>query len=184
MEPVRYPKGSNAMALLSTILVDGGGRVSRQLRFRGQAIRHPLVFLWSLSLRRWAERSVILLVMQSLDNSIRVRLKSGLFGTRLTSTQDELTPNPNYIPIANEAARVAARTIGGEPTGAINEVLLDVPTTAQGHRLMEHAGSNIWTFLIRCGRLNPTRCRGGRHPGLDNRVPGWSAPWVIDYSAR
>jgi cholesterol oxidase len=130
IEPVRYPKGSNAMALLSTILVDGGGRVPRQLRFLCQAIRHPLVFLKSLSVRRWAERSVILLVMQSLDNRIRVRLKSGLFGTRLTSTQDESTPNPNYILIANEAARVAARTIGGEPTGAINEVLLDVPTTA------------------------------------------------------
>jgi cholesterol oxidase len=130
IEPVRYPPGSNAMGLLATILVDGGGRIPRQLRFLSQVIRHPIRFLRSLSVYRWSERSVILLVMQSLDNSIHVTLKRGRFGDRLRSSQDETTPNPSYIPIANEAARVAARSIGGYPGSAINEVLLDVPTTA------------------------------------------------------
>jgi cholesterol oxidase len=130
IEPVRYPKGSNAMGLLATILVDGGGRVPRQLRFFGQVVRHPVAFLRSLSVRRWAERSVILLVMQSLDNKVRLSLKKGVFGTRLKSTQDSKNPNPTYIPVGNEAARVAASTIGGSPSSAINEVLLDTPTTA------------------------------------------------------
>ena len=130
IEPVRYPRGSNVMGLLATILVDGGGKVPRQLRFLGQAVRHPITFARSISVRRWAERSVILLVMQSLDNKIKVTLKKGLFGTRLTSTQDSDTPNPSYIPVANEAARVAAESMGGFPGSSINEVLLDVPTTA------------------------------------------------------
>ena len=130
IEPVRYPKGSNVMGLLATILVDGGGRIPRQLRFLGQAARHPVQFLRSLSVRHWAERSVILLVMQSLDNKIRVSLKKGVFGTRLTSKQDSNTPNPSYIPVANEAARVAAESMDGFPGSSINEVLLDVPTTA------------------------------------------------------
>jgi cholesterol oxidase len=130
MEPVRYPRGSNVMGLLATILVDGGGRVPRQVRFLGKALRHPVAFLRSLSVRRWAERSVIILVMQSLDNRIRVSLKKGILGPRLTSSQDGDKPNPSYIPIANEAAKVAARTMGGFPGSAINEVLLDVPTTA------------------------------------------------------
>lgn len=130
IEPVRYPKGSNAMGLLATILVDGGGRVPRQLRFLSQAIHHPVAFLRSLSVRGWAERSVILLVMQSLDNKIKVSLKRGMGGTRLTSHQDSDTPNPNYIPVANEAARVAASSMSGFPGSAVNEVLLDVPTTA------------------------------------------------------
>jgi len=130
IEPVRYPKGSNVMGLLATILVDGGGKMPRQLRFLGQAIRHPVAFLRSLSVRRWAERSVILLVMQSLDNKIKVSLKRGVTGTRLTSRQDSDTPNPSYIPVANEAARVAATSMGGFPGSAINEVLLDVPTSA------------------------------------------------------
>ncbi len=130
IEPVRYPRGSNAMGLLATILVDGGGALPRQARFLGQVLRHPVRFAKTISVRRWAERSVILLVMQSLDNRIRVSLKKGLFGTRLTSTQDSADPNPTYIPVANEAARVVADTIGGQPSSALNEVLLDTPTTA------------------------------------------------------
>lgn len=127
IEPVRYPKGSNVMGLLATILVDGGGRVPRQLRFLGQVACHPVAFLRSLSVRHWAERSVILLVMQSLDNAIRVTLGRG---RRLRSSQDRGKPNPSYIPVANEAARVAAETMNGFPGSAVNEVLLDVPTTA------------------------------------------------------
>jgi cholesterol oxidase len=73
---------------------------------------------------------VILLVMQSLDNRLRVVLKRGVFGTRLRSSQDETSPTPSYIPAANEAARVAATAMDGIPQSAVNEVLLDVPTTA------------------------------------------------------
>lgn len=118
------------MGLLATILVDGGGRIPRQLRFLGQVLRHPITFLRSLSVRRWSERTVILLVMQSLDNRIRLTLRKGWLGKRLRSHQDHDNPNPTYIPIGNEAARVAARAIDGFPSSAVNEVLLDVPTTA------------------------------------------------------
>jgi cholesterol oxidase len=130
IEPVRYPAGSNAMGLLGVSLTDGGGRLPRPLRFLGVVLRHPVTFLRSLSVRRWAERSVILLVMQSLDNRLRVVLKRGIFGTRLRSSQDETSPTPSYIPVANEAARVAAATMDGIPQSAVNEVLLNVPTTA------------------------------------------------------
>ncbi len=36
------------MGLLATFLVDGGGRIPRQLRFLGQVIQHPINFLRSL----------------------------------------------------------------------------------------------------------------------------------------
>jgi cholesterol oxidase len=130
IEPVRYPKGSNAMGMLATILVDGGGGIPRQVRFLGRVVRHPVVFLRSFSVWRWSERTIILLVMQSLDNSIKIRRRRGLLGTRLTSAQGHGEPNPTYIPIANEAARITADVIGGYPGSAWNEVLLDVPTTA------------------------------------------------------
>src|SRR3954465_8504710 len=45
IEPVRYGPGSNAMGLLATLLVDGGGRVPRPLKFLGHALRHPYVLL-------------------------------------------------------------------------------------------------------------------------------------------
>jgi cholesterol oxidase len=164
------------MGLLATILVDGGGRIPRQLRFLGQVARNPLGFARSLSVRRWSQRTVILLVMQSLDNKLRLSLKKGLFGSRLTSTQDGENPNPTYIPVANEAARVAAHNIDGFPASALNEVLLDVPTTAHMiggaclgadratgvidgyHRVFGHPGLHVADGSAIAGNLgvNPT----------------------------
>ena len=69
---------------------------------------------------------MILLVMQSRANSLRVRWRRG----RLTSEQGDGEPNPTYIPEANEAARIVAELIDGHAGSAVNEVLLDVPTTA------------------------------------------------------
>lgn len=161
IEPVRYPKGSSAMGLLGTILVDGGPGLPRAVRYLIQMIRHPVDWLRSLSLWRWAERSVILLVMQSYDNSIRVFRKKGRFRTTLSSRQGWGKPNPTYIPVANEAARLAAEAMGGDPRGAINEVLLNRPATAHilggavvgatpdhgvidaYHRLFGHAGIHV-----------------------------------------
>lgn len=131
IEGVRYPKGSNSMGLLATLLVDGGGKVPRQLRYLGEIVRHPIRFLRSLSVRHWSERTVILLVMQSRDNSIALRWKRRRNrGVRLTSEQGTGEPNPTYIPEASDAARHAAAFMGGDAFGSINEALLDVPVTA------------------------------------------------------
>lgn len=126
VEPVRYPVGSNSMGLLTTILVDGGGKMPRWMRFIGAALASPLKVFRAMNLRRWSERTVILLVMQSLDNSLRLLRRNG----RFTTAPDQGNPNPTYIPIANEAARAAAAAIGGDPGSSINEALLDVPLTA------------------------------------------------------
>lgn len=130
IEGVRYPAGSNAMGLLSVPLVDGGGRVPRLVRFIGQTLRHPLRFLRSLSVRRWSERTVILLVMQSHDNSINLRWRRKRRGVKLRSEQGTGQPNPTYIPQASEAARQAADIMGGQPFGSLNESLRDTPVTA------------------------------------------------------
>lgn len=130
IEVVRYGKGSNALGLLGTILVDGATGVPRQIQFLKQLVRHPLRFLRSLSVWRWSERTVVLLVMQTHDNSLRLLRKRGLFGRRLTSQQGHGNPNPTYIPVANRAARIAARAMGGQPAGSVHEVLFDAPTTA------------------------------------------------------
>jgi cholesterol oxidase len=129
IEPVRYGRGSNAMGLLGTVLVDGGGRLPRPVRFVRVVTRHPITFLRSLSVRRWSERTVILLVMQSLDNSLTVSRKKGWLRHRLTSRQGHGAPNPTWIPAGHAAARLAAEEIGGLPGGTISDVF-DVPMTA------------------------------------------------------
>lgn len=126
IEPVRYGRGSNAMGLLTTVMVDGGGRVPRPLKALGLILRRPGYFARSLSVRGWSERTVIALVMQSLDNSITVRrTRRG----RLTSEPGHGAPNPTWIPIANETTRALAEVIGGDPGGTVGE-LIDVPMTA------------------------------------------------------
>ena len=54
----------------------------------------------------WSKRTIILLVMQTLDNSIRLRPIEKRFGrgVRLQTEQDPDNPNPTYIPAANDAA--------------------------------------------------------------------------------
>ena len=126
IEPVRYPKGSSLMGLFSTVLVDGGGRVPRPLRWLGTLARHPLYALQAHIPWRWAERTVILLVMQARDNALDVRWT----GRRLRSSRAGGEPAPTWLPEANEAARQAADVMGGLPGSGLNEVLLNRPVTA------------------------------------------------------
>lgn len=134
VEVVRYPAGSDAMGGLGTLLTDQGTRLTRPLKWLGNCLRHPLDFLRSLSPFRWARRSTILLVMQSLDNSLRLVRERPLywpFRKRLTSRQDPSQPPiPTYLQVANDAARDIARRTDGFASSSINEVVLNVPTTA------------------------------------------------------
>ena len=68
--------------------------------------------------------------MQSEDNSIRLVTKRGLFGRRVTSRPGHGTPNPRWLPVAHDAARIAAEEMDGEPMASINESLLGIPVTA------------------------------------------------------
>ncbi|MFC8179387.1 GMC oxidoreductase [Rhodococcus sp. NPDC057297] len=129
IEPVRYGKGSNAIGLLQTVLSDGGGRTPRVLKTLGVALRHPGAALRSLSVRRWSERTVIALVMQTDDNSLELGSKKGLFGRRLTSRPGQGDPPPQWIPQGHEAIRMLADKIGGDPGGSIAEIV-NIPMTA------------------------------------------------------
>ncbi|WP_280368096.1 GMC family oxidoreductase [Nocardia wallacei] len=129
IEPVRYGKGSNSMGLLQTLMVDGGGRVPRWLRFLWEVLRHPLQLLSMLRVKNWSERTVISLVMQHLDNSITIYTKRGLFGRKLTSKQGHGEPNPTWIPAGNEATRRVAEKIGGIAGGTWGEIF-NIPLTA------------------------------------------------------
>jgi len=130
IEPCRYGKGSNAMGLLSTSLTQGGTPRQRVREWLGVAVRNPGLFLTTMIPRHWSERIIILLVMQSLDNSITVLGKKTRFGrTKLTSKQGTGQPNPSWIPVANQAARQLAENIGGAPGGTYGD-LFNIPMTA------------------------------------------------------
>ena len=121
IEPVRYGKGSNAMALLQTVLADDVPGTSRVRTWLRELWRQRRDALSLYDLKHWSERAVIALVMQSLDNSITTKGVRGRFGWRMTSEQGHGAPNPTYIPIAYEAVRRMAEIIGGTPGGTIGE---------------------------------------------------------------
>jgi cholesterol oxidase len=130
VEPVRYGAGSNLMGLLSTVLTDGGGRWPRVVSWAGEQARHPVRAGRALSVRRWSQRTVIALVMQSLDNSLVVSGRRGLLGRwRLTSRHGHGEPNPTWVPAGNEAVRRMAAVMGGEPGGSWLD-LMGSPVTA------------------------------------------------------
>jgi cholesterol oxidase len=129
VEPVRYGKGSNAMGMLSTHMTDGGGRMPRWVKWFGQLLRHPLVSMRLLWLRGWSERTIIVLVMQPLDNSLTVRRRRGLLGERLVTSHGHGDTNPTWIPVGNDVTRRLAKRIDGTPGGSVGEIL-NVPMTA------------------------------------------------------
>ncbi|WP_405017807.1 GMC family oxidoreductase [Kitasatospora sp. NBC_00070] len=130
IEPVRYGRGSNAMGALSVQQVPGVGRGPRWLRYAVTAATHPVIFARSMNQHRWSEKTIIGLVMQSLDNSITVSLKkSGLGKGKLTSRQGHGAPNPTYIPAAEAGARALAESINGFAGSTVGEIF-DIPMTA------------------------------------------------------
>jgi cholesterol oxidase len=68
--------------------------------------------------------------MQSLDNSITVFGRKGLFGRhKLSSRQGHGEPNPSWIPAANDVTRRTAKKIDGIAGGTVGEIA-NIPLTA------------------------------------------------------
>ncbi|MGI8678954.1 MAG: FAD-dependent oxidoreductase [Jatrophihabitans sp.] len=129
IEPCRYGKGSNAMGMLNTILTDGGTRRHRWLQFLAAIVRNPAKLVLLIP-RKWSERVIILLVMQSLNNSITVLRKRTRFGfSKLTTVQGSGEPNPTWIPVANQAATQLADNVDGVAGGTWGD-LMNIPMTA------------------------------------------------------
>jgi cholesterol oxidase len=131
IENVTYGEAGDAMGLLFTSLTAGGTRLTRPLRWARNVISHPVVALRLLWKRGWARRTVILLVMQTLNNSMALKpIRVGRRRLVLSTAQDPDNPNPTWIPAANEAAERVAEKISGIPQSNLPEAILNTPATA------------------------------------------------------
>ena len=131
IEFVTYGRRGDAMALLFTMLTGDGTRWTRPLAWLANVVRHPLTFLRTLWPVGWARRTVIFLVMQSLDNAISFRARRGLFGSvSLSTEQDPEKPNPTFIEAGNRAAEWLAARTGGYGQSMLLEAWANIPTTA------------------------------------------------------
>ena len=129
IEATRYPRGSDVLGLIATMLVDGKGRM-RILKWIANAFRHPIRFLragWPFG---FARQTLILLVMQTIDATLRMRLRRRWFWPfrrALATTGDRI---PTNIPQANAFAHRAAEQLGGIAITSTSEILFDMPMTA------------------------------------------------------
>ena len=123
IEICHYGKGQNALFPLNVPMVDGGA--FRLLRFLLGIVLHPLAFARSRNPRGASEKGVIILVMQSLDNSLTSFRKGG----RLKTKPGEGVPNPTWIPLAHKITRMFAKKIDGDALGIFTDVL-NIPSTA------------------------------------------------------
>ena len=122
VEPVRYGRGSNSMGLLQSLLTTPRSGTPRWRTWAAATAKEPLAALRLLDVRHWSERSVIALVMQTVDNSLTLAGSRGRTGRwRLTSRAGEGATAPNYIPVAHDVVRRMAEVMGGRPAGSVIE---------------------------------------------------------------
>jgi len=126
LEPVRYSSGSGFWKTMGVPITYGNSVFSRMLKLLWHLVRHPLSWLRIYFTRDFASSSVILLFMQHLDSTLR--LKKGLFN--LSSKVSEGAAPTAFIPFAGELARKTARLINGKPFVMVTEALFGIPTTA------------------------------------------------------
>lgn len=123
IEPVRYGKGSNFMSMMQTVLTDGEGPTPRWQKWLKEMWSQKRNIKELYDFKHWSERTVIALVMQTVDNSITTFTKK-VPGTNIrymTSRQGHGTPNPTWIPVGNEAVTKMAEIVGGTAGGSIGE---------------------------------------------------------------
>ncbi|MFC0030020.1 GMC oxidoreductase [Micromonospora chaiyaphumensis] len=160
-----------ALGLLSVLQAPGGGRGPRSLHFLVTWVRHPVLFAHSLSRRRWSVRTIIGLVMQSLDNFGTGSGKKVRRGkAKLTSRQGHGAPSPTSISAAEQAGRLLGREINGFPGSSVGEIF-DIPLAAifiggcpigdspdtgvidPYHRLYGHPGISVVDGSVVCANV-------------------------------
>lgn len=131
IETVTYGDAGDSMGTLYTLMVGDGTRLTRPLRLLGAMLRHPVRLARIVSPRGWSRRTILVLVMQTLDNAIALRARRTRFGgVRLQTEQDPERPNPTFIPVANAFAGWLAERTGGIAQSSVMEAVANIPSTA------------------------------------------------------
>ncbi|HSY36046.1 MAG TPA: GMC family oxidoreductase [Acidobacteriaceae bacterium] len=134
IEAVRYPRGSDALSPLSTLLVNGRPGPTRILTWLTtlglQFLKSPLRTFRDLQPFGASHETLILLCMQAIDSPLTMRLTRPWYWPFVNVLTTAGDPIPTYIPTANRFAELGASVTGGVPCTTITEVLFNIPMTA------------------------------------------------------
>ncbi len=133
IETVRFGQGQDALGRLSTFMTKSKSNVPSWLQWFTLILKHPLRFLGMFWPFGWAQKSVILLVMQPVSNYLKFnyRRKWWRFGFRsLNSDSENDDPIPSKIKAGEDLAEYIADKTGGFSIATTTNSLFNLPTTA------------------------------------------------------
>lgn len=130
IEICKFPDGSGAMMHLGTLAVGPGSPPVRTAKLLGALLTHPITFLKLFFTKAPSDKGVIFLIMQTLENSMRIRLRRGLFGSSMSMVNDSKQGVPTYIPVGQDALYRYAKKVNGVPMNALTEITLGLASTA------------------------------------------------------
>ena len=131
VEIVKYPDGSNALKWFFTLAAGGAkNSFSRILKVLGNTISHPGQFLKTIFNFKWSTNLVIFLVMQTIQNSMKMQWKNTFLGGKMTIKNKGNKKAPAFIKIGQEVMMNYAKEVNGIPQNIILEVMFNRPTTA------------------------------------------------------
>ncbi len=129
VEIVKFPDKSSAMGMMAGFSAGPGPGIVRIAKMLGHMISKPGKVLPWLFKYKWASRSVILLVMQTFDNSMRMTYRKGLF-SGLKIKPEGAGKVPAYIDAGQKVANAFAAKTNGFSQNGITEIAFNMSTTA------------------------------------------------------
>jgi cholesterol oxidase len=131
VEIVKYPDNSNAMKWFFGLSADGaGGSAVRTWKLFVRTITHPRLFLRIVFNFNWSSGMVIFLVMQTIENSMKMVWKRNILGGKMKIDNSGQNKVPAYIPVSQEVINRYAGKVKGIPQNILLEVFFNRPTTA------------------------------------------------------
>jgi len=133
IEPVRFSDGSSLLRNITAPMAEGATIPIRILRTLWEIICHPRDFLYARFFSRWARYTTILLMMQPVDELLRMRLGRNIFslfrkGIMFCTERGEQLPKSPAI--SNTITRNFAKKMNGIPAASIMDSLFNFPITA------------------------------------------------------
>jgi len=134
IEPVRYPDGSSLMRFLGAPLISDVTSVPRRiLRSLTWIFQNPMDYLRAMALPGWAHNTTILLVMQNVDNYMKLRIGRGpltLFRRGLVAERETDREINARVDAGHDVTREFSKRINGAALGSVTENVFNLPITA------------------------------------------------------
>ncbi|MBK7407483.1 MAG: GMC family oxidoreductase [Saprospirales bacterium] len=128
IELCKFSDRSGLMLRLGALATGDGSPLVRIAKLVGNIFRHPGKFMRALFSRDLASNGVVLLVMQTLDNSMRMVWKNGRM--RMDNSAADYQRVPAFIPKGQDVMHRYAEKSGGIAMNALTEIAFNMASTA------------------------------------------------------